>query len=62
MKRKVLILLLMLGVMVSLTGCLENKKESKDGKTFKEDYEELNGKENKLGKKYRIIFTWSLND
>lgn len=55
MKKKFFILLLIIGVTFSLTGCLGEKKENKDGKEFKDDYEEINGKENKSGKKHRTI-------
>ena len=55
MKKKILLLLLILGVTFTLTGCLGEKKENKTGQAFKEDYEEINGKENKSGKVHRTI-------
>ncbi len=54
MKRKVLILLLLVAT-ITLTGCLGIKKDNKTGKEFKEDYEKINGEENKSGKKHRTI-------
>ena len=55
MKNRLLVLLLILGVTFTLTGCLESKKENKTGIAFKNDYEEINGEENKSGKKHRTI-------
>ncbi len=55
MKKKIFILLLIFGITFTLTGCLGEKKDNKSGKDFKDDYEELNGKENKSGKKYREV-------
>ena len=54
MKKKILILL-MIGLTITLTGCLDFKKENKSGKEFKEDYEAINGQENKHGKIHREI-------
>ncbi len=55
MKYKLLIvLLLVIGVFTILT--VNNKKEDKKiGLAFKTDYEEVNGKENKNGKKHREV-------
>lgn len=55
MKRKILVLLFVLGVTFTLTGCLGKKNDNKAAKEFKEDYEEINDKEAKNGKKYRSI-------
>ena len=55
MKKKIIILLLIVGLTVTLTGCLGIKKENKSGKEFKEEYEEINGKENAHGKIHRTI-------
>ena len=55
MKKKTLILLIALVLSLSLTGCLGEKKDNKSGKEFKDDYEEVNGKENKNGKVHRTV-------
>ena len=54
MKKKIIILLL-ITLTFTLTGCLGEKKENKSGKEFKEDYEAINGQENKKGKIHREI-------
>ena len=52
MKKKILVLVL-LTLSVVLTGCF--KKDNKDALKFKEDYEEINGKENASGKIHREV-------
>ncbi|MBE6160839.1 MAG: hypothetical protein E7158_01275 [Firmicutes bacterium] len=58
MKNKIFLLILILS-MVLITGCdnkKDNKKEySKEALAFKKDYESLNGKKNKNGKKHRSV-------
>lgn len=54
MKKKTLLLILFIGVLFSLTGCL-GKEEKSAGLKFKEDYEEINGKVNKKGKTNRTV-------
>jgi thiol-disulfide isomerase/thioredoxin len=52
MKKKILILVV-LTLSVVLTGC--GKKDNKNAINFKNDYEEINGKENSSGKIHRTI-------
>lgn len=52
MKKKILVLAI-LTLSVVLTGCF--KKDNKDALKFKEDYEEINGKENASGKIHREV-------
>ena len=61
MKKKIIFLLILFVSIISLVGC--GKKENTEGtrkptassKAFKNDYEALNGKENKSGKKHREV-------
>lgn len=50
MKKKLLLIITILVIMVSFTGCKKN-----DALLFKEDYESVNNKENKNGKKHRSV-------
>lgn len=52
MKKKIFLLLL---AVITLTGCLGITNDNKIGKEFKNDYEEINGKANKSGKKHRKV-------
>lgn len=52
MKKKILVLAI-LTLSVVLTGCF--KKDNKEALKFKEDYEEINGKENASGKIHREV-------
>ena len=54
MKKKIIIVFLLV-LSLTLVGCLDNKKENKTGKAFKDDYEEINGKENSHGKIHREV-------
>lgn len=51
MKRKILILFVLTISVITLSGC----KSNKDALNFKNDYEEINGKENASGKIHRTI-------
>ena len=61
MKKKLLFLLLLLVSVLTLAGCGEKKntegtrKPTASSKAFKNDYESLNGKENKNGKVHRTV-------
>ncbi len=55
MKKKVLILFVISLFLFTITACNSKKKEANYGKEFKEDYEEINGQENKNGKVHRTI-------
>lgn len=55
MKKVLLSLLLMMTLVATLTGCIKSKEDEKKGNQFKNDYEEINGKENANGKKHRTI-------
>ena len=50
MKRKIMMMLLIVGTMFMITGC-----GNEDAKKFKNDYESINGKENTSGKIHRSI-------
>mgnify|MGYP002620592848 CR=1 FL=1 len=50
MKRKILLLITIFVILVAFTGCKKN-----DALLFKEDYESINDKENKSGKKHRSV-------
>ena len=50
MKKNLLLIITILVIMVSFTGCKKN-----DALLFKEDYESVNNKENKNGKKHRSV-------
>lgn len=50
MKRKILMMLLIVGSLFLATGCV-----SEDAKKFKNDYESVNGKENSSGKVHRTV-------
>lgn len=50
MKRKIVMMLLIVGTMFMITGC-----GNEDAKKFKNDYESINGKENASGKVHRSI-------
>ncbi len=50
MKKKVSLLLIVFIVLISFTGCKKN-----DALLFKEDYESINDKESKSGKKHRSV-------
>ena len=55
MKKKVLILFVISLFLFTITACNSKKKEANYGKEFKEDYEEINGQENKNGNVHRTI-------
>ena len=50
MKRKIIMMLLIVGSLFLATGCV-----SEDAKKFKNDYESVNGKENSSGKVHRTV-------
>ena len=52
MKKRVIILLVLT---IILTGCLGKTKDNIEGKEFKNDYEDINGQENKGGKVHRTV-------
>ena len=54
MKRILSILLVMASLFI-VSGCEQKKEPTKEALAFKEDYEKLNGKENKNGKVHRTI-------
>ena len=53
--KKIFLCLLMGVLVISLTGCGQESSKKVSGKEFKEDYESVNGKENKSGKIHRSI-------
>lgn len=55
MKKKIFMLMIISLALVSLTGCFKSEDKEKSGVKFKNDYEEINGKENKSGKKHRSV-------
>ena len=54
MKKIISILLIIVSLFV-VVGCEQKKEATKESLAFKEDYEKLNGKENKSGKVHRTI-------
>ncbi len=55
MKKKILSILFVLISIFVISGCEQKKEPTKESLAFKEDYEKLNGKENKSGKVHRTI-------
>lgn len=53
MKKKIILMGLVVLSVFILTGC--NKKNNEDALKFKTDYEEVNGKKNKVGKENRTV-------
>ena len=53
--KKILSLLLIVVSLFVITGCEQKKEPTKESLAFKQDYEKLNGKENKSGKVHRTI-------
>ena len=53
--KKIISLLLVIVSLFVVTSCESKKEPTKEALAFKEDYEKLNGKENKSGKVHRTI-------
>lgn len=53
--KKIISLLLVIVSLFAVTSCESKKEPTKEALAFKEDYEKLNGKENKSGKVHRTV-------